>query len=147
MTPLARDGNTVKWREHAELLLRKATQDEYLLDRMLDDPHAPPELFGFHAQQAIEKLLKALLSDLRVSYPRTHRLIDLMDLAVGAGYPLPEDLAELRHLTPFAVEFRYDALPEEAEAPLDKARTRARVGQLRAFVQAAIASRAKRGEA
>gem|GEM_PF-3982354 len=39
----------MKGREHAELLLRKAAQDEYLLDRMLDDPAAPPEAAGVHA--------------------------------------------------------------------------------------------------
>ncbi len=130
----------MKWLEHANLLLRKATQDEYLLDRMLDDPRAPVELFGFHAQQAVEKLLKALLASLRVNYPRTHRLTELVDVAVAAGLRLPEELDELRCLTPFAVEFRYDALPEEPEAPLDKAVTRQRIGQLRALVEAAISA-------
>ena len=49
----------MKSREHAELLLRKAAQDEYLLDVMLNDPHAPLEAFGFHAQQAVESFIQA----------------------------------------------------------------------------------------
>jgi HEPN domain-containing protein len=83
----------VKWREHAELLLRKAAQDEYLLDRMLDDPAAPTEAFGFHAQQAAEKMLKAALAVHQSAYPRTHRLADLLDALRTAGVAIPRALS------------------------------------------------------
>jgi len=43
------------------LLLRKADQDIYLLEKLADDEQAPIEIFGFHAQQSAEKLLKASL--------------------------------------------------------------------------------------
>lgn len=82
----------MKWREHAELLLRKAAQAEYLLDRMLDDPAAPTEAFGFHAQQAAEKMLKAALAVHEITYPRTHRLADLLDALRTAGVAIPRAL-------------------------------------------------------
>ncbi len=45
-------------RELAELLLRKAAQDEFTLKKLSPDPASPDEVLGFHAQQAIEKMLK-----------------------------------------------------------------------------------------
>ena len=124
----------MKWREHAELLAHKATQDEYLLDRMVNDPEAPVEAFGFHAQQAVEKLLKAVLALKHVEYPRTHRLSELLDLIHGTDVGMPMEFEELRELTAFAVEFRYDALPEEPEAPLNKIAIRERIRKLREWV-------------
>lgn len=38
---------------------------------------------------------------------------------------------ELRHLTPFAVEFRYDVLPGEEQEGLDKAAVRQQTTALR----------------
>jgi hypothetical protein len=40
-------------REHAELLLHKARQDEFALEKLISDPALPDEIIGFHAQQAI----------------------------------------------------------------------------------------------
>src|SRR5687767_1082627 len=62
------------------LLLRKAAEDEALLDEVLDSSRVTDAIFGFHAQQATEKLLKAVLSDAGVLYPLTHRLAQLIDL-------------------------------------------------------------------
>ncbi len=125
----------MKWREHAELLLRKAGQDEYLLDRKLDDPAAPTEAFGFHAQQAAEKMLKAALALHEIAYPHTHRLADLLDALRTAGVAIPPGFERLRDLTPFAVELRYDPLPEEPEDSLDKGATRNAVRALRGWVE------------
>jgi hypothetical protein len=65
--------------QHVALLLAKAAQDEYVLDRLLNDPDVPHEVYGFHAQQAAEKLLKAILSHAGIEYPRTHQLAELLD--------------------------------------------------------------------
>lgn len=48
--------------EAACLLLRKAAEGEALLDEVIDSPRVTNAVFGFHAQQAAEKLLKALLT-------------------------------------------------------------------------------------
>ena len=58
----------MKRREQALLLLRKAAQDESLPDEVLDSENVSDEVIGFHCQQAAEKMLKALLSDLS-AYP------------------------------------------------------------------------------
>ncbi len=55
--------SSMKQREQALLLLRKAAQDESLLDEVLDSVNVGDEVIGFHCQQAAEKMLKALLSD------------------------------------------------------------------------------------
>lgn len=61
----------------------------------------------FHAQQCIEKLMKAVLTDKGVVPPKTHDLVVLStELAVHA--PLWSwDNAQLRFLTQGAVQFRY----------------------------------------
>lgn len=61
----------MRWRELAELLLRKAAQDEFTLKKLSPDPASPDEVMGFHAQQAIEKMLKAVLSLAEIRYRRT----------------------------------------------------------------------------
>ena len=53
-----------------EVLLAKSADDE--LTMMLDG--IPESAFGFHAQQAAEKLIKALLNERGIKYPRTHEL-------------------------------------------------------------------------
>jgi len=118
-----------------EILLAKAEQDEYILDKLLDDPNAPLEVFGFHAQPAAEKMLKAALVARDVDYPPTHRLKDLLKLIQAQGIELPEISAFLRQLTPFAVEYRYDLLPLELEEPLDKKKVRHALRELRAWVE------------
>lgn len=60
--------------------LGKARQDILALTALRDEPGIEAEILGFHAQQAAEKLLKAVLCALGVALPRTHRLSDLIDL-------------------------------------------------------------------
>jgi hypothetical protein len=125
-------------KQHVVLLLAKAAQDEYVLDKLLDDPDAPLEVFGFHAQQTAEKLLKAILSHAGIVYPRTHQLVELLDLAADHGLHLPAEAEELRHLTPYAVDFRYDVLPGEEQPGLDKAAVRRELARLRTWIEAQI---------
>ena len=53
----------MRHREQALLLLKKAADDEALLQEVIESRQVSDEIFGFHCQQAVEKLLKALLSD------------------------------------------------------------------------------------
>jgi Uncharacterized conserved protein related to C-terminal domain of eukaryotic chaperone, SACSIN len=110
----------MKWREQSLKLLEKAAQDEFVMDKLLADPASPEEAIGFHAQQAAEKLLKAVLANAGIAYPVTHRLTELIDLINDAELGFPEYLNDIRFLTPFAVEFRYDILPEERESPFER---------------------------
>ena len=101
--------------EQAMLLVKKAADDESLLAGALSSSQISDEIFGFHCQQAAEKLLKALLSFAGTGYPRTHNLRLLMDLLADSGTPLPPDLSELDILTPYGTLFRYEDLPAEVE--------------------------------
>ncbi len=119
--------------EQARLLLRKAASDEAALDAVLDVPAVTDDVFGFHCQQAAEKLVKALLSQLQVPFRHTHDLRNLMDLLTDAGVPLPASLDGLKTLTIYAVQFRYEDVPSEVQ--LDRRQTRQLIRDLRAFVE------------
>ena len=88
--------------------------------RALSDPTvADVETFGFHAQQAVEKALKAWL-DLRSQlYPRIHDLDELLRLLRQHGAAVPEEFNTLTSLTDFGVAFRYAAY-DDAEEPFDR---------------------------
>jgi HEPN domain-containing protein len=61
----------------------------------------------FHAQQAVEKMLKARLSSMKRDIPRTHDLTQLLDALLDAE-PLWEAWSPaLDELVSYAVEFRY----------------------------------------
>ena len=107
----------------AKLLLQKAAQDQDAMGRLLDDPGAPDEVIGFHAQQAVEKMMKAVLACRAVEFRRTHQLGELLTVLDDAGISYPSVLPEAAAvLTPFAVEFRYDLLPvrDDAAPPFDR---------------------------
>ncbi len=77
--------------EDVLMLLRKASQDEFTVNKLLPDPQSPDEIIGFHAQQAVEKILKAVLTFRAVRYRRTHDLVELIDRIhdSGIGFPPP----------------------------------------------------------
>ena len=60
----------------------------------------------FHAQQAAEKALKAVLVANGVDFPKTHDLAFLMQ-ALPSSVALPPPLVDLPTLNRFAVEQRY----------------------------------------
>jgi len=109
----------MKNRKVAERFLNKANQDMIVIEKWRQDPEIPDEILGFHAQQAAEKMLKAVLAYEGIEFPFTHRLADLIDLGREQGIVLPERWEDLRFLTPFAVDFRYDLYYEEDEEPVD----------------------------
>jgi HEPN domain len=87
---------------------RKAESDEIALKKLGDDPDVPDDLIGFHAQQALEKLMKAALAHAGVAPPRIHDLGKLLSLLAGADMAAPVSVDEARVMVPWAVEFRYD---------------------------------------
>jgi HEPN domain-containing protein len=101
--------------EDAALLLRIVRRHLQAM-RLNLDPLYPDEEWGFQAQQALEKLLKAQLVLRDQPAPRTH---ELLDLAFLLNDQLPEELLQLQV---FAVEARYEegpfALPASREVLL-----------------------------
>ena len=124
--------------DEARRLLAKAAEDEYVLDRLLGDALAPDSMVGFHAQQAVEKLLKAALFLAGAAPPRTHQLVELLDLANAHGLALPEEAEELRWLTPYAVFYRYDFDAGDSADPLPREEMRRHLRQLRIWVEALL---------
>jgi len=61
----------------------------------------------FHAQQAAEKAIKALLIRHVIPFPYVHDLAALLTLFEKATGDLPDSIRQAERLTPFAVEMRY----------------------------------------
>jgi HEPN domain-containing protein len=124
----------MKWDEQAKTLRRKAAQDEQAMAILLAAPSAPDEAIGFHAQQAVEKLLKALLSHRRIAFRRTHDLTELIDLLAANGVPVPPEIGEVRRLGPYAAAFRYDDIPVDSTEPVNREWVAACVDKARTWV-------------
>jgi HEPN domain-containing protein len=77
-------------------------------------------VLGFHAQQAAEKALKALLTHNQVEFPRTHVIATLINLCERSGYSDTETLYDALVLTRYAVATRYPS--EEDPVSRDEAR-------------------------
>jgi len=69
------------------------------------------EQLCFHAQQAAEKSMKAVLLHRHVDFPFTHNLQVLLNLLQGS-MSIPDELREVIDLNPYAVSTRY---PGETE--------------------------------
>jgi len=115
-----------------------ARRDAQALAHMLDEKAFSLEIFGFHAQQAIEKGLKGWLCLLDVIPPQSHNLRQLLVLLESSGIPI-DDLWEMVGLTAFAVQFRYEAF-ESLDEPFDRAYWLSRVEALLTGIERQIAS-------
>lgn len=108
-------------RDQARTLLSKAAKDEALVRKVSSDTDIADELVGFHAQQAIEKSMKAVLAANGVKFPFIHDLGVLRELCEQAGAPLPEEVGDVAELTPYAGGLRYD---EDTLELVDRERAR-----------------------
>lgn len=70
-----------------------------------DDPVL--ETVCFHCQQAVEKYLKAFLVYHQVYFPKTHKILQLLELCSSIDPSFREELLEADNLTDYAVEIRY----------------------------------------
>lgn len=91
----------------AALMLESARRDILAFDRLAPMSDMHDSILGFHAQQAVEKCLKAVLFKHDAMVPRTHDLDELLHLlASGLGLAVPH-ADQLDELNPFAVQARY----------------------------------------
>ena len=95
-------------REEAARLLRLARRDQAALQALLGAPGVAAAVAFFHAQQAAEKALTSVMCLHELEYRRTHDLEELAGRLADAGCLPCVGQAELRLLTPYAVEYRYD---------------------------------------
>lgn len=84
----------------------RLAQGDLALARVKLPENIPTELLCFHAQQVVEKSIKAVLVHFRVPVPRTHNLEMLMDLA-AASVKIPDFVQDAADLTPYASLARY----------------------------------------
>jgi len=66
----------------------------------------------FQAQQTAEKAMKGVLIALRVRFPYTHDLAELLSLIEQTGQIIPDQIREAAKLSDYAVEARYPGLAE-----------------------------------
>ena len=122
---------TREWVRKAEGDLR-AARELYAAGQRLHDAVC------FHCQQAAEKYFKALLQELATRPPRTHDLVQLLDLVVPHHKELRNLRRSVRALTRYAVEYRYPG----TEATARQARSALRVAeQVRDEVRARLGIR------
>ena len=70
-------------------------------------------IIAFHAQQCIEKCMKAVLAKHAITYPRTHDLDDLYALLQESRLVMPVSRELLNDITPYAVTTRYEVDAED----------------------------------
>lgn len=92
-------GSAEDWLRHAKSDLAVASQSR--------TPDVLLETLCFHAQQAVEKSIKAVLLYNGIKFPYTHDIARLITILVDAGIPWPKALDEASRLTGYAVETRY----------------------------------------
>ena len=122
--------------ESARGYLAAARRDSIALVHMFDEHAFPLEIFGFHAQQAIEKGLKSWLCLRDVQPPQSHNLRHLLVLLESCGVPI-DDLWEMVALTAFAVQFRYEAF-DLVDESLDRSYWASKVERLLSNVEQQI---------
>ena len=112
--------DTARW-------LRYAAEDLTTAETLLAQAHVPPRQACWHAQQAAEKALKAVLIFLQIDFRRTHDLNVLRDL-LPERWQLKTALPDLKDLNRWAVEARYpekmrEATKAEASTAVEQARS------------------------
>lgn len=124
----------------AKAFLAKCREDEVLLERIVSDDAVADALFGFHAQQATEKYLKAILAIDQVRPERTHDLEVLAEQCARAGHPVPEEhIGAISDLSRYAVQERY---PLALTPPIDRVAALDLVVRVRRWVESVVSSAA-----
>ena len=103
---------TSEWVEKAEADWRAAQRE---FNAAVD---SSPDIVCFHAQQCVEKYLKARLIESGLVAPRTHNLLALLALVTPTAPGLAGFTARLSRMAAHAVEIRYpgsDATAAEAQ--------------------------------
>jgi uncharacterized membrane protein (Fun14 family) len=114
----------------ARVLLARAIDDETLVRKVSPDMDIADAIVGFRAQQAVEKLIKAVLAARGVAFMKSHALSYLVGVVEENEIEAPEALSEADVLSPWAVEFRYEG--EEPPA-LDRSAALALVEHVRVW--------------
>jgi HEPN domain-containing protein len=120
----------------AAVLARKADEDATAVREFAGNDRVADSVIGFHAQQAIEKWLKAVIAAKGGTFEHTHDLDLLIERIHDAGHELPVSADDVIALTQYAVPLRYgDLLDSE---PLDREGTVALIGSIGTWARAQL---------
>ncbi|MGI8512251.1 MAG: HEPN domain-containing protein [Solirubrobacteraceae bacterium] len=122
--------------EVADLLLQRASDDLVALRVLARDEEQADHVVGFHAQQTVEKALKAALAMLEIEIPRTHELAYVLSLLDDSEAEVPETMARAEWLTPWAGGLRYEEVASPIDRRLAVALAETSLGWARSFVDA-----------
>jgi HEPN domain-containing protein len=114
-----------KW-DFVQQWLNKAHQDLRAAQVILAGDFEDYGNVGFHAQQAAEKFIKALLVRHQIEFPKSHDIAVLRKLVARVDQDLADRLAAADVLTPYGVEFRY---PGEPPLSRDQGRHALKLGE------------------
>ena len=87
--------------------LRHAKSDLAVAKEVENNPDVLPNQTAFHAQQAAEKAIKGVMIHEGIPFPLTHDLNELIKRWTSSKRAWPLSLANVKTLSPFAVESRY----------------------------------------
>lgn len=108
MTPL--DAGVAAW-------LEKADSDLLCIENNVAASRVPWDAVVLHAQQAGEKVLKALLVAAGVTVPRTHDLVALLSQVRSAGFDIAGVRPDVDVLSRFGAAVRY---PDPVYSPTEE---------------------------
>jgi HEPN domain-containing protein len=116
--------------------IKKADLDFSTTLRLLTEPEFR-DIVVFHAQQAVEKYLKALLTRHQTEFPKTHVIRRLLLLLQPVEPALADALEDANWLSSFGVDLRYPAdFPETLTG--DEARALELARRVKSAVMAAL---------
>jgi len=109
-----------KYIKQYELLFKKAKTDlkvAKILFRDFEkgDTELDLEVIFYHLQQCAEKLLKSVLSNNKIDFPKVHDIEVLINLINENSINLNVDKSFLVNLTDYAVEGRYIVIHDDLE--------------------------------
>jgi len=114
--------------EYAQEMLALAQGDLKALAEMQDEDRFENRIFGFHAQQVVEKGLKAWIAFLGEEFPATHDIRLLLAVLRNRGCDV-DRFKGVDKYNPFAVRLRYRR-PVSPPKPLDRPSTLAEAREL-----------------
>ena len=95
--------------------IEKAENDYAAVQQLLQASDPLYDIICFHAQQCIEKYLKAWLQEANILVPRTHNLEELLDIIVQTLPTWSRWQPDFKRITGYAVDPRYPGDSRTAE--------------------------------
>lgn len=134
--PFTGESRSMRGLDRAKTVFGMALKDYNAIIEMQNNQKIADEIFGFHAQQAVEKSLKAWIAALGLEYPQTHNLISLLAVLEEQHHDVAA-FWEFSSLGAFAVQFRYEAYSDLGSA-LDRIEVVRMVGELVSRVETVL---------